>query len=147
MNDSACKLAKEAASEGDDVLVAGGVSRTDLYLNGKGKEASQRQFEKQLNYYVEHDMDFVVAEVRLRHGVVKILLAWFRTSPAPMLFDEELNADIGCMGACACVRARACVCARVCVRVCVCVCVCVLVCLHVGPCMCFVHNSCTYSKP
>lgn len=61
INDAACHLAKEVASEGD-ALVAGGISQTPAYLSGLGKEAVQNEFKKQCDSFVENKVDFLIAE-------------------------------------------------------------------------------------
>lgn len=62
INEAACDLAREVADEGD-CLVAGGVSQTPTYLSGKGKEACQVEFKKQLAAFMKKDVDFLIAEV------------------------------------------------------------------------------------
>ncbi|XP_020908218.1 betaine--homocysteine S-methyltransferase 1 [Exaiptasia diaphana] len=61
INEAACDLAREVADEGD-ALVAGGVCQTPTYLSGKGKEACQVEFRKQLEVFVKKDVDFLIAE-------------------------------------------------------------------------------------
>ncbi|XP_070543173.1 betaine--homocysteine S-methyltransferase 1-like isoform X2 [Ptychodera flava] len=61
VNDSACKIARQVASEGD-ALVAGGVSQTPTYLSGKGKEHTQAEFRKQMKVFKENNVDFMIAE-------------------------------------------------------------------------------------
>ena len=48
INQAACDIAREVASEGRDVYVAGGISQTPSYLSGKGKAAVQGEFRKQV---------------------------------------------------------------------------------------------------
>lgn len=62
INQAACDMAFEVANEGD-ALVCGGVCQTPTYLSGKGKEACQKEFEKQLEIFLKNDMDFLLAEV------------------------------------------------------------------------------------
>lgn len=62
INEAACDLAREVADEGDG-LVAGGVCQTPTYLSGKGKEACQVEFKKQLAAFIKKDVDFLIAEV------------------------------------------------------------------------------------
>lgn len=61
INNAACKIAHEVAAEGD-CLVAGGISQTPSYLSGAGKAATQAQFQKQIDCFVENKVDFLVAE-------------------------------------------------------------------------------------
>ena len=64
INQAACDIAFEVANEGD-ALVCGGVCQTPTYLSGKGKEACQKEFEKQLEIFLKNDVDFLLAEVSL----------------------------------------------------------------------------------
>ena len=64
INQRACDIAKEVAAEGD-ALVAGGICQTPTYLSGFGKEAVQKEFEKQLNVFIENKVDFMIAEVNV----------------------------------------------------------------------------------
>ena len=48
INQAACDIAREVANEGEGTFVAGGVSQTPSYLSGKGKEAVQSEFRKQV---------------------------------------------------------------------------------------------------
>ncbi|XP_048583574.1 betaine--homocysteine S-methyltransferase 1 isoform X2 [Nematostella vectensis] len=61
INEAACDLAREVADEGD-ALVAGGVCQTPTYLSGKGKEACQAEFQKQVDVFIKKDVDFIIAE-------------------------------------------------------------------------------------
>eukprot|EP00117_Sycon_ciliatum_P013025 scpid39551/ scgid13859/ Betaine--homocysteine S-methyltransferase 1 len=63
VNDAACALALKAAKEASDpILVAGSVTKTDLYEQGESKEVVQAEFRRQLDFYVRNDFDFVIAE-------------------------------------------------------------------------------------
>lgn len=64
MNEAACDIAKEVATEGD-ALVAGGVSQTPSYLSCKDKAEVKAVFRKQLDVFVKKNVDFLIAEVRL----------------------------------------------------------------------------------
>lgn len=46
-------------------MVCGGVCQTPTYLSGKGKEACQKEFEKQIEVFLKNDVDFLLAEVSL----------------------------------------------------------------------------------
>lgn len=61
INVEACKLAHQVANEGD-ALVAGGVCQTPAYLSGLGKAAVQAQLKKQLDCFVEQNVDFLICE-------------------------------------------------------------------------------------
>jgi len=61
INSTACKLARTVAEEGG-ALVAGGISQTPAYLSGLGKEAVMKEFQKQIDCFVEEKVDFLIAE-------------------------------------------------------------------------------------
>uniref|UniRef100_A0A0P4WEI3 Hcy-binding domain-containing protein n=1 Tax=Scylla olivacea TaxID=85551 RepID=A0A0P4WEI3_SCYOL len=61
INDAACRLAREVAEEGDG-LVAGGLSQTPTYLSGMSKADTQKEFQKQVDVFVENKVDFLIAE-------------------------------------------------------------------------------------
>ncbi|XP_006819776.1 betaine--homocysteine S-methyltransferase 1-like isoform X1 [Saccoglossus kowalevskii] len=61
VNNEACLIAREVANEGG-ALVAGGVSQTPTYLSGKGKEFTQKEFQKQMHVFMENKVDFLIAE-------------------------------------------------------------------------------------
>merc|ERR1712037_449112 len=61
INRAAAALAKQVASEGG-ALTLGGISQTPSYLAGKGKEAVQAVFKKQIDVFVEEGLDFVLCE-------------------------------------------------------------------------------------
>ncbi|XP_065837098.1 betaine--homocysteine S-methyltransferase 1-like [Oscarella lobularis] len=61
INGAACDIAKEVAAEGD-ALVLGGLSQTPSYLSGLGKAKVQEEFQKQVDVFVEKDVDFVIGE-------------------------------------------------------------------------------------
>jgi len=61
INNDACVIAKEVADK-YGCLVAGGISQTPDYLSGKGKEAVQNQFKKQLACFKNNKVDFMIAE-------------------------------------------------------------------------------------
>ena len=63
INKAACDLAHEVANEGD-ALVAAGICQTPTYLSGLGKEATQKEFKKQVDVFVKENVDFLLAEVR-----------------------------------------------------------------------------------
>jgi len=61
INKAACDLAHEVANEGD-ALVAAGICQTPTYLSGLGKEATQKEFKKQVDVFVKEKVDFLLAE-------------------------------------------------------------------------------------
>ena len=46
------------------------MSQTPTYLSGKGKEACQKEFEKQIEIFIKNDVDFLLAEVST---IVKVI--------------------------------------------------------------------------
>lgn len=55
--------------------MCGGVCQTPTYLSGKGKEACQREFEKQIEIFLKNDVDFLLAEVNLTFkGIFEIIM-------------------------------------------------------------------------
>jgi len=61
LNEQACFLARDVADQ-YGCLVAGGICQTPDYLSGKGKQAVQDQFRKQLDMFKKNDVDFMIAE-------------------------------------------------------------------------------------
>ena len=64
INQAACDLAAEVAAEGD-ALTLGGICQTPTYLSGKGKEAVQAEFRKQIQVFIKNNMDFLLCEVNI----------------------------------------------------------------------------------
>ena len=62
LNHVACRIAKEVASEGN-ALVAAGITQTPSYREGKGKQAVQDEFRKQMTAFTREGVDFLIAEV------------------------------------------------------------------------------------
>lgn len=62
INREACKIAKEVAAEGD-ALVLGGISQCPTYLSGMEKESVQAEYRKQINVFVDENLDFLLCEV------------------------------------------------------------------------------------
>ena len=58
----ACRLAKEVAAEGS-ALVSGSVSQCPSYLAGKSKAEVQAEYRKQISFFVEEGLDFLICEV------------------------------------------------------------------------------------
>jgi len=61
LNRAACVIAQEVADE-FDALVCGGVCQTPTYLSGLGKSKTQDEFRKQMEVFIEQDVDFLLAE-------------------------------------------------------------------------------------
>ena len=62
INTAACKIAREVANEGD-AIVCGGLSPVPGYVMGKGEKAVRQEFRNQVDVFMEHKVDFVLAEV------------------------------------------------------------------------------------
>nr|CAD7258602.1 unnamed protein product [Timema shepardi] len=62
INKAACDIAKRVAAEGD-ALVAGGLSQTPTYLSDKGKTVVQEEFKKQVDVFVQEEIDFLICEL------------------------------------------------------------------------------------
>merc|ERR1719400_1719031 len=60
-NEAGKKIGCDAINRGD-ALTLGGISQTPSYLEGKGKEAVQAVFKKQIDVFVEEGLDFVLCE-------------------------------------------------------------------------------------
>jgi len=61
INREACKIAKEVAAEGD-ALVLGGISQCPSYLSGLDKKSVQAEYRKQINVFVDENVDFLLCE-------------------------------------------------------------------------------------
>ncbi|XP_066972846.1 betaine--homocysteine S-methyltransferase 1-like isoform X2 [Macrobrachium rosenbergii] len=61
INEAACHIAREVASEGD-ALVAGGVTQCPSYTQGKAKEAIQSQIREQVEAFIANKIDFIICE-------------------------------------------------------------------------------------
>ncbi|XP_029921359.1 betaine--homocysteine S-methyltransferase 1-like [Myripristis murdjan] len=61
INEAACDLAREVANEGN-AMVAGGVSQTPSYLSCKSENEVKAIFKKQLDVFVQKNVDFLIAE-------------------------------------------------------------------------------------
>lgn len=62
INDAACRIAREVANEGRNVMVAGGICQTPTYLSGAGKEAALSIFKEQIDCFKDNGVDFMIAE-------------------------------------------------------------------------------------
>ncbi|XP_048099367.1 betaine--homocysteine S-methyltransferase 1-like [Alosa alosa] len=61
INEAACDLAREVASEGD-ALVAGGICQTPSYLSCKSETEVKAIFKKQVDVFIKKNVDFLIAE-------------------------------------------------------------------------------------
>ncbi|KAJ8405623.1 hypothetical protein AAFF_G00316030 [Aldrovandia affinis] len=61
INEAACDLAREVANEGD-ALVAGCISQTPCYFNTTNESEVKAIFKKQLDVFLEKDVDFLIVE-------------------------------------------------------------------------------------
>ena len=64
INESACRIAREVANEGD-ALIAGGMSQTPTYAAGGDKKVVQEHFQKQADAFTKCNVDFLICEVML----------------------------------------------------------------------------------
>jgi betaine-homocysteine S-methyltransferase len=64
INLRASELAKQVAAEGD-ALTLGGICQCPTYLSGAGKKAVQAEFQKQIQVFVDADLDFLLCEVNI----------------------------------------------------------------------------------
>lgn len=62
INEAACELARKAANEGQNVMVAGGICQTPTYLNGAGKQAAIAIFDQQIQVFKAQGVDFMIVE-------------------------------------------------------------------------------------
>lgn len=62
INDAACKIARDVANEGD-AMVAGGVCQTPTYLTTQDEGKVREEFRKQMEVFVDNQVDFMIAEV------------------------------------------------------------------------------------
>lgn len=61
LNQAACKMAREVANEGD-AIVCGSLSPVLSYFKNKDMEGARKEFESQLQPFIDNDVDFVLAE-------------------------------------------------------------------------------------
>merc|ERR1711942_424091 len=61
INLRASELAKQVAAEGN-ALTLGGICQCPTYLSGVGKEKVQEEFRKQIQVFVDTDLDFLLCE-------------------------------------------------------------------------------------
>lgn len=92
INRAACALAREVAAEGD-ALVAGGISQTPTYLSGVGKEATQKEFKKQLDVFVEEKVDFLIAEYYEHIEEIEWAIETLKTSGLPICANMCINKE------------------------------------------------------
>ena len=65
------------AAEGG-ALTLGGVSQCPTYLSGAGKQEVQAEFRKQIQVFVEADLDFLLCEVLCDPpAIFCVLIGWF----------------------------------------------------------------------
>ena len=64
INQAACDLAKGVAQEGGAVF-AGSICQTaSLYSSGAGKDVVTKTFRRQIEIFLQNDVDLLIAEVR-----------------------------------------------------------------------------------
>ena len=62
INRAASRLAKKVAGEGN-ALTLGGISQCPSYLSGASKDTVQQEFRKQIQVFLDSDLDFLLCEV------------------------------------------------------------------------------------
>ncbi|XP_020777444.2 betaine--homocysteine S-methyltransferase 1-like [Boleophthalmus pectinirostris] len=104
INELACDLAREVANEGD-ALVAGGVSQTPAYLSCKSEDDVKAIFQKQLDVFVNKDVDFLIAEyfehVEEAEWAVQVLKATGKPVAATLCIGPEGDLNSVSPGDCA----------------------------------------------
>lgn len=78
------------ANEGD-ALVAGGVSQTPAYLSGKTEEEVKAIFMKQIDVFVQKNVDFLIAEVNLNISFWKLKATFDERSLGSTFKEMSLN--------------------------------------------------------
>lgn len=78
------------ANEGD-ALVAGGVSQTPAYLSGKTEEEVKAIFMKQIDVFVQKNVDFLIAEVNLNISFWKLKATFDERSLRSTFKEMSLN--------------------------------------------------------
>jgi len=63
INRRASELAKQVAAE-NGALTLGGICQCPTYLSGVGKQQVQEEFRKQIQVFVDTDLDFLLCEVK-----------------------------------------------------------------------------------
>ena len=63
INRRASELAKQVAAE-NGALTLGGICQCPTYLSGVGKQKVQEEFRKQIQVFVDTDLDFLLCEVK-----------------------------------------------------------------------------------
>ena len=69
INLRASEIAKQVAAEGD-ALTLGGICQCPTYLSGAGKAKVQAEFEKQIQVFVDADLDFLLCEVSIQENTL-----------------------------------------------------------------------------
>ncbi len=64
INQAGCDLARKVADESGG-LIAAGVTHLAAYHEGKDKKFVQGELRKQIKVFLQNQVDFVIAEVRL----------------------------------------------------------------------------------
>lgn len=110
INSEACRLAWEIASQ-YGTLVAAGLSPTPSYIEGKGKQAVQREFRAQTNVFASQNVDFVIIEF-FNHleeilWAIEVCKEMKKPIAASMRIGPEGDADGNTPGECAVAIAEA----------------------------------------
>merc|ERR1711970_909346 len=92
INRRASELAKQVAAEGD-ALTLGGICQCPTYLSGVGKEKVQEEFKKQIQVFVDADLDFLLCEyfehIEEMEWAIEVCAATGKTVAASMCIGPD----------------------------------------------------------
>lgn len=92
INLKASELAKQVAAEGD-ALTLGGICQCPTYLSGAGKEKVQEEFRKQIQVFVDTDLDFLLCEyfehIEEMEWAIEVCINTGKTVAASMCIGPE----------------------------------------------------------
>jgi len=92
INKKASELAKQVAGEGD-ALTLGGICQCPTYLSGVGKESVQEEFRKQIQVFVDADLDFLLCEyfehIEEMEWAIEVCAATGKTVAASMCIGPD----------------------------------------------------------
>jgi len=92
INRRASEIAKQVAAEGD-ALTLGGICQCPTYLSGVGKDKVQAEFRKQIQVFVDTDLDFLLCEyfehIEEMEWAIEVCVATGKTVAATMCIGPE----------------------------------------------------------
>jgi len=83
LNQAACKMAREVADEGD-AIVCGSLSPVLSYFKGRDLEGARKEFENQLQPFIDNDCDFILAEFFAHVEEIEICVDVMKRAGKPM---------------------------------------------------------------